>query len=225
MADDSDLEKTESASARRLEQAREEGQVPHSRELATFIALMAGVTALYVLGDWAGQRMLHLFRSGLTLERSRAFAPDAMGQIFEQLALDALLTLAPLFVVLIVAALVTPFLMGGWVFTTKVLTFDVSRLDPLQGLGRMFSTHGLAELVKASLKSVIVASVGVWVVWRERDHLFALMLQPVEESVGEFASLLLLSSLLIVVGLGIIAAMDVPYQLWEYHRKLRMTKE
>ena len=225
MADDSDLEKTESASARRLEQAREEGQVPHSRELATFIALMAGVTALYVLGDWAGQRMLHLFRSGLTLERSRAFAPDAMGQIFEQLALDALLTLAPLFVVLIVAALVMPFLMGGWVFTTKVLTFDVSRLDPLQGLGRMFSTHGLAELVKASLKSVIVASVGVWVVWRERDHLFALMLQPVEESVGEFASLLLLSSLLIVVGLGIIAAMDVPYQLWEYHRKLRMTKE
>jgi flagellar biosynthesis protein FlhB len=89
----------------------------------------------------------------------------------------------------------------------------------------MFSTHGLAELVKASLKAVLVASVGVWVVWRERDHLFGLMLQPLEASMDDFASLVLLSTLLIVASLALIAAIDVPFQLWEYHRKLRMTKE
>ncbi len=225
MAEDSDLEKTESASARRLEQAREEGQVPHSRELATFISLMVGVAALYVLGRWGGHRMMELVRSGLNFERQHAFEPGGMQQVLAQLATDGLLTIAPLLLASVVAALVTPFLMGGWVFSTSALKFDLTRLDPLQGLGRMFSTHGLAELVKATLKSVLVASVGVWVVWRERDHLFSLMLQPLATSMDDFASLVLLSALLIVASLAIIAAIDVPFQLWEYHRRLRMTKD
>lgn len=225
MAEDSDLEKTESASARRLEQAREEGQVPHSRELATFISLMVGVAALYVLGRWGGHRMMELVRSGLNFERQKAFEPEGMQQVLAQLATDGLLTIAPLLLASVVAALVTPFLMGGWVFSTSALKFDLTRLDPLQGLGRMFSTHGLAELVKATLKSVLVASVGVWVVWRERDHLFSLMLQPLATSMDDFASLVLLSALLIVGSLAVIAAIDVPFQLWEYHRRLRMTKD
>ena len=225
MAEDSDLEKTESASARRLEQAREEGQVPHSRELATFISLMVGVAALYVLGRWGGHRMMELVRNGLNFERQKAFEPEGMQQVLAQLATDGLLTIAPLLLASVVAALVTPFLMGGWVFSTSALKFDLTRLDPLQGLGRMFSTHGLAELVKATLKSVLVASVGVWVVWRERDHLFSLMLQPLATSMDDFASLVLLSALLIVGSLAVIAAIDVPFQLWEYHRRLRMTKE
>ena len=225
MAEDSDLEKSESASPRRLEQAREEGQVPHSRELATFISLMVGVVALYVLGRWGGHRLMDIMKTGLSLPRSLAFEPGAMGRMLENLAGDALLTVAPLLIATVVAALVTPFLVGGWVFTTKVLRFDLTRLDPLQGLGRMFSTHGLVELVKATLKAVLVAVVGVWVVWRERDHLFALMHQPLATSMDDFASLVLLSSLLIVASLALIAAIDVPFQLWEYHRRLRMTKE
>ena len=225
MAEDSDLEKSESASPRRLEQAREEGQVPHSRELATFISLMVGVVALYVLGRWGGHRLMDIMKTGLSLPRSLSFEPGAMGRMLENLAGDALLTVAPLLIATVVAALVTPFLVGGWVFTTKVLRFDLTRLDPLQGLGRMFSTHGLVELVKASLKAVLVAVVGVWVVWRERDHLFALMHQPLATSMDDFASLVLLSSLLIVASLALIAAIDVPFQLWEYNRRLRMTKE
>jgi len=225
VAEDSDLEKTESASARRLEQAREEGQVPHSRELATFISLMVGVVALYVLGKWGGHRMLQMFQSGLSFSRPLAFEPGSMGQVLATLATDAMLTVAPLLIASIAAALVTPFLIGGWVFSTQVLRFDPTRLDPLQGLGRMFSTHGLVEMVKASLKAVLVGGVGVWVVWRERDHLFSLMLQPLETSMDDFAGLVLLSTLLIVASLAVIAAIDVPFQMWEYHRRLRMTKE
>ena len=225
MAEDSDLEKSESASPRRLEQAREEGQVPHSRELATFISLLVGVVSLYVLGRWGGHRMMQLFKSGLSFDRRLVFEPGSMGDALLNLGTDAMLTIAPLLLASVAAALVTPFLMGGWVFSSQVLRFDLSRLDPLQGLGRMFSTHGLVELAKASLKAVLVASVGVWVVWRERDHLFSLMLQPLEASMDDFASLVLLSALLIVASLALIAAIDVPFQLWEYHRRLRMTKE
>ena len=118
MAEDSDLEKSESASPRRLEQAREEGQVPHSRELATFISLMVGVVALYVLGRWGGHRLMDIMKTGLSLPRSLAFEPGAMGRMLENLAGDALLTVAPLLIATVVAALVTPFLVGGWVFTS-----------------------------------------------------------------------------------------------------------
>ncbi|MDD2988397.1 MAG: flagellar biosynthesis protein FlhB [Zoogloea sp.] len=225
MAEDSDLEKTESASPRRLEQAREEGQVPHSRELATFISLIVGVTALYVLGRWGGHRMMQMVKSGLSFERNQAFSPTGMLQTLADLSTSGLLTITPLLLALIAAALSVPFVMGGWVFSVKALRFDLTRLDPMQGLGRMFSTHGLAEMVKASLKAGLVGSVGVWVVWRERDHLFALMLQPIEASMDDFASLVLLATLFIVGSLALIAAIDVPYQLWEYHRKLRMSKE
>ena len=186
---------------------------------------MVGVTGLYVLGSWGGHRMMQIVKSALSFERKMAFEPGGMGQILSQLATDALLTVAPLLLALVLGALATPFLMGGWVFSTKVLTLDLTRLSPMQGLGRMFSTHGLAELVKASLKAVLVGSVGVWVVWRERDNLLALMLQPLEASMDNFASLVLLSTLLIVTSLALIAAIDVPYQLWEYSRKLRMSKE
>jgi len=225
VAEDSDLEKTESASPRRLEQAREEGQVPQSRELATFVSLIVGVTALYVLGRWGGHRMMQMVKSALSFERDQAFDPRGMLQLLAELSSSGMLTVTPLLLALVVAALTVPFLMGGWVFSVSALRFDLSRLNPMQGLGRMFSTHGLAELVKASLKAALVGSVGVWVVWRERDHLFALMLQPLEASMDDFASLVMLATLLIVASLALIAAIDVPYQLWEYHRKLRMSKE
>lgn len=225
MADDSDLEKTEPASGRRLEQAREEGQVPQSRELATFILLIVGVAALYVLGRWGGHRLLHMLRTGLSFERAQAFESTGMILALYDVAMEGLLTVAPLLIALVLATLVAPFVMGGWVFSMNILRFDLGRLNPMQGLGRMFSTHGLAELVKATLKATVVAGVGTWVVWRERDHLFGLMLQPLEASMDEFASLVLFATLLITCSLALLAAIDVPYQLWEYHRKLRMSKE
>nr|MBP8265325.1 EscU/YscU/HrcU family type III secretion system export apparatus switch protein [Zoogloea sp.] len=104
MAEDSDLEKSESASPRRLEQAREEGQVPHSRELATFISLLVGVVSLYVLGRWGGHRMMQLFKSGLSFDRRLVFEPGSMGDALLNLGTDAMLTIAPLLLASVAAA-------------------------------------------------------------------------------------------------------------------------
>jgi len=136
VAEDSDLEKTESASPRRLEQAREEGQVPHSRELATFISLIVGVTALYVLGRWGGHRMMQMVKSGLSFERNQAFDTTGMLQILAELSTNGLLTITPLLLALVVAALAVPFLMGGWVFSVKALRFDLT-CRGCGGMGRV----------------------------------------------------------------------------------------
>ena len=165
MAEDSDLEKTEDPSPRRLEQAREEGQVPQSRELSTFLVTMTGAATLLLLGGWMAGRVSGLFRDGFAFDRRAAFDENVMLDMLERMLGGALLTLMPLFVALIVAAVAAPMVLGGLVFAPKVLGLKFDRLNPLQGLGRMFSLHGLAEMVKAILKSVLVGGVAALVLW------------------------------------------------------------
>jgi flagellar biosynthetic protein FlhB len=225
MADDSDLEKTEPASQRRLEQAREEGQVPQSRELSAFLVLMAGAGALWVTGAWLAQRIGGAVSQGLTFGRAEAFDTAALPALLLGQVQDALLTLAPLLLVLVLAALASAFVLGGLNFTTKALAPDWTRLDPLKGLGRMFSAYSVGELVKAILKALLVGGVVVWVVLHDQEALFALIGQPVETGLHAIARLILFSTLVIVGSMFLIVAADVPFQLWQYYRRLRMTKE
>ena len=118
-----------------------------------------------------------------------------------------------------------PMVLGGLVFAPKVLGLKFDRLDPLQGLGRMFSLHGLVEMFKAILKSVLVGGVAALVLWYEFEHLFSLMVEPLETGMADFSATIVFATLLIVLSLGLLAAIDVPFQLWQYHKKLRMTKE
>lgn len=225
MAEDSDLEKTEQPSPRRLEQAREEGQVPQSRELSTFLVLITGVAGLWLMGGWMSARVLGLLREGFHIEREQAFDTALMLQGVNSLFTEALLTVLPLFAILMVAAVGAPILMGGFVFSPKALGLKLDRMNPIQGLGRMFSVHGLVELLKSLMKAAIVGGVGVFAVWREHEHIFTLMLENIESAVPDFLQTLVFSTLLIVLGLAVVAMVDVPFQLWQYNKRLRMTKE
>ncbi|PWB39854.1 MAG: flagellar biosynthetic protein FlhB [Rhodocyclales bacterium] len=225
MAEDSDLEKTEPASPRRLEQAREEGQVPQSRELSAFLVLIAGSGALWAGGSWLAQRISGAVSRGLTFGRDEAFDTTALPALFLHEAGEALATLGPLLLILVVAALAGPFTMGGLNFSSKALAPDWTRLDPLKGFGRMFSMHSVGELVKGILKALLVGGVVVWVVLHEKDQVFALIGQPVEAGLHAMGQTILFSTLVIVASMTLIVALDVPFQLWQYHSKLRMTKE
>ena len=225
MAEDSDLEKTEPASPRRLEQAREEGQVPQSRELSAFFVLMAGAGTLWVAGSWLAQRIGGAVSRGLTFDRDEAFDTAALPALLLHQAGEALATLGPLLLIMVAAALAGPFMLGGLNFSSKALTPDWTRLDPLKGFGRMLSMQSLGELVKGILKELLVGSVVVWVVLHEKDHIFALMGQPLEAGLQSMGRTILFSTLVIVGSMALIVAADVPFQLWQYYSKLRMSKE
>lgn len=225
MADENDFERTEPASQRRLEQAREEGQVPQSRELSTFLVMVAGAGGLWVMGRWFADRLSAVMRHGLTLDRHAAFDPGVMGAVLRELAAAALVALSPLFVLLILAALAGPFALGGLLFSTKVLRFDATRIDPLRGFGRMFSVNGLAELAKAIAKTAAVGGVALWVVWNQRDALVGALGQSLAGGMASVSASVASSAMLIVASMALVAAVDVPFQLWQYHRRLRMTKE
>jgi flagellar biosynthetic protein FlhB len=226
MADqDSDLEKTESPSQRKLDKAREEGQVARSRELTTFLVMMAGGAGLWVMGSHFAQALIKMLREGLTLDRQLAFNSEQLLPHLRDMSIDILVLFSPFLLLVLLVAAFSPLLMNGWLFSTKALAPKFSKLDPIAGIGRMFSVNSLVELLKAVGKTLIVGTIGAWVVWHNRESVMLLIGEPVARSVPHLGGLIWWSFAAIMMGMLIIVAIDVPFQLWEHHKKLKMTKE
>jgi flagellar biosynthetic protein FlhB len=225
MADESDLDKTEEATGRRIEQAREQGQVPHSRELGTFLVLLTAGMAFWMMGSWFFQRSLAITRKGFSVEPKYMHESALMVTRLADISIDALMAFSPLLGLLLLASILPPFFLNAWVFAPKAIVPDLGRLDPLNGFGRMFSWNSLMELGKAILKSLLVGGVAVLLIWGERDEIISLLVQPLEVGVFHAGHLIAYSFLVLVSSLIIVVAADVPFQVWQYFEKLKMTKE
>ena len=225
MAEESDLEKTEPASPRRLEKALEEGQVARSRELGTFVMLSTGLGCLWASGDLMAEHLGSALRNGLQFERASAFDASHMMVQAGSTIVHALQALAPLLVAMMVAALVAPMLLGGWLLSGQSLMPKFSKLNPVAGIGRMFSTETLAELIKTLVKSLLVGSIAWWVISGNLPVIMSLMGEPVHQALAHTLHLVARTCTLIIGSLLLVAAIDVPYQLWSHHKKLRMSRE
>jgi flagellar biosynthetic protein FlhB len=225
MAEDSDLEKTESPSQRRIDQARENGQVARSRELSTFVILLVGGAMLWFMGASFSQHMVESLRTGLTLNKELAFNSSLMIPRLYDLTVDALITFAPLLLAIVIAAAFSPLLLNGWLFSFEALQPQFSRMNPIAGIGRMFSMHSVVELSKAIGKSILIGGVAVWVIWHNKDMVMALGTQSVDAAIPQMGHLVGASYMAIVGSMLLIVMIDVPFQLWEHNKKLMMTKE
>lgn len=225
MAEESDLERTEEPTGRRLEQAREQGQVPHSRELGTFLILIVGAASIWSMGGWFVQRSAQVARKGFSIDPVAMHEPTQMVVRLADIFGDAFLVFLPLMAVLVLAAVLPPFFLNAWVFAPKAFMPDLTRLSPLAGFGRMLSWTSLMELVKAILKASLLGLVAVLLVWRESDEIFGLLAEPIGSGLAHAGSLLSFSFLVLVSALVIVVAADVPFQLWQYFDKLKMSKE
>jgi flagellar biosynthetic protein FlhB len=225
MAEDSDLERTEPASGRRIEQAREKGQVARSRELGTFAILMAGGGGIMIMGAGMMESLKTLLRDGLTLDKAVLADPLLMLARLHEQSQTILTAFMPFLILLFIVALAAPMVMSGWLFTLKALEPDFGKLDPFKGISRLFSTNSLVELVKAVAKSVLIGGVAVWVVWHNKDDLFLLIAEPLQNSIGHLGSMAIFTYMAVTSSIILIVAIDVPFQLWQHSKQLRMTKE
>jgi len=225
MAEDSDLEKTEQPSQRRLDQAREEGQAARSRELSTFSVLFAGGAGLWLMGSTLSAQLIKLLRDGLTLDATLAFNDDLLLPRLHTLSLEVLVAFLPFLLLLLVTAALSPLLLNGWIFSLKPLQPNLSKLNPITGIGRMFSINSLVELGKAIAKSLVVGGIGAWAIWHNKDSVMMLIAEPLTAALPHLGHLLWMSFVTIMGGLFLIASVDVPFQLWEHNKKLKMTKE
>jgi len=225
MAEDSDLEKTEQASSKRLESAREEGDVPRSRELATVTVLFTAGMVLLMMGGHLNQALKTSMIAGLTFDRTVAYDPIVLLVKIADGLSELLLAFAPFALILLFAAIAAPVLVGGWVFSGKTIVPQFSRLNPMRGLGNLFSSTSAVELIKSIAKTILVATVAYIVVSNDLEPILKLSLLPLKTSISQVNSLMLTGFLSIVSALVFIAAIDVPYQLYHYANKLKMTKE
>ncbi|PSJ22533.1 flagellar biosynthetic protein FlhB [Halomonas sp. ND22Bw] len=226
MADDSsDDEKTEEPTARRLEKAREDGQVARSRELATFMLLLGGVIGLGAMGASLFELVGGVMEQAFLFERRQAM--ETIPMLVQALALGqrTLIGMLPLFLLLAVIALVAPALLGGWVISAKSLKPQASKLNPFKGLKRMLGVQALVELAKAIAKSVLVGGVGVAYLYLHRGEFMALMGMPVQRALADAMWMAAEACGLMVLTLLVVILIDVPYQLWNHTKQLRMSKD
>jgi flagellar biosynthetic protein FlhB len=225
MAENSAQEKTEAATPRRLEEARKKGQVARSRELNTLTSLLGSALGLMMFGPSILDALKQLLIGGLGFEYSSLMAQGSLGFLLGNAASSMLIALLPLLLLLTVLALLSPVALGGWAFSGELLLPKFERIDPLKGLGRIFSHHGLVELCKALGKFFLVGGVILFTLMLVLDEIALLPGYDLGFAIGEAGSLMLWCFLIFSTTLLLVVALDVPYQLWSQRQQLMMTKQ
>ncbi|WP_075185516.1 flagellar biosynthesis protein FlhB [Teredinibacter haidensis] len=223
--DDSSQEKTEEATPKKLDKAREEGQVPRSKELTTTAVLLAGTLGLVFFGSLLAGKMMTIIRMNFQMSRESIFDTEFM---FAQLGASfwqAFLGLIPFFSIVLVAAIAGPVALGGWLFSTKSLAPKLDRMDPIKGLGRMFSAKSLIELVKAIGKILVVVGVAFVLLKSMQDALLGLANEGIEQGIIHSVTLSLWAAVFLSSATIIIAMVDIPFQIWDHAKKLKMSRQ
>ncbi len=225
MAEDSDMERTEPATGKRIERAREQGDVPRSRELATTLMLLVGGSCVWLFSGPVVTSLDRILVATLTFERAAAFDPAVLFDMLNAHILDVAISMIPLAFLMTLAAMAAPLMLGGWLFNTSSLAPKFSKLNPISGFANMFSINSLVELGKAILKTLLVGTVAWLAIRGQMDAVMNLGVESLKTASAHSAQLLWISFITMVSALILIAALDVPYQIWNYARKLRMTRE
>jgi flagellar biosynthetic protein FlhB len=225
MAEDSGQERTEEPTAKRQKESKEKGQVARSRELNTLAVVMVAAIGLLMLGPQMAQRLMDLMVFNFSIQREALYNTDSMGMHLFASISHGFGGLAPFLLMLLVAALVGPVMLGGWLFSAKLLAPKGERLNPLAGLKRMFSLKALVELLKALAKFLVVLAMALVVLNMRTDDLLALGNEPLPTAIAHSAWVLSSSLVLLACALILIAAVDVPFQIWDNKKKTRMTKQ
>ena len=218
-------ERTEQPTEKRLQEARQKGQVPRSRELNTLLSLLLSAFALLFFGgDWLDS-VQRVFSDGLRVERAQLQGTSSLVTKLGDTTLQAAKALIPFFILSLLAVFLGPLTMGGWSFSTEAIAFKPEKLDPIKGLTRVFSLKGLMELLKALIKFILLLMVAL-LLFRlfHRDILQLNQLHAVA-AMHQAAELLLWSFLALSCAMILIAAVDVPFERWNYFRQLRMTRQ
>ena len=225
MAEETGQERTERATPKRLREARERGQVARSRELGSAALLTTGAATLLLAGGHMGERTAALMRDALSLRGAELGRPEALLARLADALAAGYLTAAPLLVVAVVAAVAATLAVGGWVFSGQAVAFRPEKLDPVKGLKRIFSVQGLVELFKAVAKFALVLAVAVATLAWEAPEILGLADEPLPAALAHAGRLFAMTFLLLAAALVLIAAADVPFQIWNHARQLRMTRQ
>ncbi len=226
MAENEDgSEKSEEPTEKKLREAREKGQIPRSKELTTVLMTLSAAVFLLFYGAQMIQDFETLAVRGLSFDRDIAFDELKMWHLIQAMLLQGIWMITPFLLLMLFIALVSPILLGGWSFSTKAMAPKLSKLNPVSGIKRMFSAKALLELVKALAKFVLVISIATFFLYTVFGEVLALGVEPLKKAFAHAGYLIVQAFIFVSLSLIIIASIDVPFQLWDHNRQLKMTKQ
>lgn len=223
MADTDD--KTEQPTSKKLDDARKKGQVPRSKEAGTFFVLLAGVLSIWAFSSFLGKGMRQIMLNSFTLTREQIFSEDESRRLFVENLLDIAIPLIGISFVVFVCAIAGSIFIGGYNFSKEALQPKFSKLNPIKGIGRIFSLNAIVELVKGIFKVAFIGSFCYFALSGRMAEVMSLSYIDPIGSIRQAIKLLFQFMVIIVCSLCPIVLLDVPYQKWNYIKQLRMSKQ
>ena len=223
MAESDGQEKTELPTAEKLRKAREKGQIPRSKELGTAAVLLSGAFGLIMVGDQLALALFKVFKLNFSIDRAALFDPESMMPAFRDSMLALVWPLLGFFAIVLVAALVGNSLLGGINFSSDAMMPKMSKMSPAKGLKRMFGVQSMVELLKSIAKVVFIATLAISVLWGQFDNILRLSNESLPAAMVDATDLVLKMGLVLCLALLPIVAIDVPFQIWNHTRQLKMT--
>ncbi len=225
MAEESGQERTEEPTQKKLDEARKKGEIPRSRELNAMAVMILGSLGCIVTAPPVFEAFKGIFQRCMSLTRETVFDKAWLVRLLMDSITDVYFALTPFFIILFISVLITPGLVGGWNFSLKALQPKMSKMSPLKGIKKMFSVQALMELGKAFGKFIVVGFLGLFTVYMYRDELMALGFETVEGAITHAVSILGWSFFMLTWALIFIAAIDVPFQIFQNKKQMKMTKQ
>ena len=222
---ESGADKSEEPTEKRIRESREKGQLARSRELNTVAVTLGGIGGLLASGGSLAGSLMAIMQGSFELSRETLLDEGSMVRLLMGSGMIALEAIMPLLIVLLLVSIIGPISLGGWLFSAKAMAPKFSRMNPGPGLKRMFSTKALVELLKALGKFLAVLLVALAVLSAYQDDLLSIAKQPLDWAMMHSVEVVGWSALWMACGLILIAAVDVPFQLWDNKQKLMMTKQ
>lgn len=223
--EDSSQEKSEEPSGKRLQQAKEKGQVARSKDFNAMIILVFTAMSFLMFGQKLASHLVTMMRESFSFHEDLFVTTAVTLEHLYFLTQYGVKSVLPLLIVIFILSLISPILIGGWVFSREAFSIKFSRLSPIKGFARMVSVKGLMEMLKASLKFLLVGGVSILVLKIEIPLLIALGNSPLEVAISEGTYIVIKSFVWISSSLIIISFIDVPFQLYQHHKSLKMTKQ
>lgn len=217
-------EKTEKPTAKRLTDAASKGDILQSRELSTAMVVMAGVGWLAIAGPALIDAIRLMLAEALRFDQGdiAGFAPEQ--RAYHLLAIIAL-PLAGVLLATVVAAIAAPAVLGSLGFRTGALVPKPERMNPVNGLKRIFGMQGIIELVKSLAKVVLLGSIGGVLLWRQFDAIHGMAKTGVMPAMSEMGHIFVVVTLALAAALFLIAGIDVPAQIFQRMKRLNMSKQ
>jgi len=218
-------ERTEEPTSRRLQKAREEGQVARSTELPAAAVTIASLAMIYITGEFLISKISEAFVSGFQFDRKLVHSTNLLPAIFGHELLESFILVTPLLLLTVAVAIASSGATGGFLFEMGAVRPKAAKLNPINGFKRMFGVKAAVELAKAILKFTLVGGVVAWVLYDNIGTLNKLGKMAFEPGMAVAGALLAKSVLIMACALVVIALIDVPFQRWQFMKQMRMTKQ